>query len=491
MDRNKQRNSGEDCWMKGVVVIVHDFGKSGPAKSASLQIYSATELDPSTGKGKLSKKAKLEEWRSKKKNDGSRISSYKIKLKVEKWFGIPGAFLITNKHKHKFFLGSAFLQISNHSQIIHFDCNSWVYPINLNASLNIFFSNTSYLPSQTPSPLMELRKLELIKLRGDGTREFEEWENIYDYDYYNNVGNFEEDSRPIMGGSSSLPYPRRGRTVHLSNADSSSETMELETYVPADERICHNKVKELASNSVEAALQFLIPTLKTLNYQPCTIDHFKSFVELHCFFWAQKPSNLAKADKWTKLQLQKFLPQKLFQQILSQKEPFMYPLPQFLRENERAWMDDDEFARQMLAGTNPVRITCLHNFPPESKTKVVSTIKASDIEHNLDGLTLQQAIEDRRIFMLDHHDYLMPFLNRINSGDVFAYASRTVLFLRSDSTLKPLAIELSLPYSEAEGEEISWVYLPAAEGLEAALWQLAKTHVAANDSVYHQLISHW
>lgn len=93
--------------------------------------------------------------------------------------------------------------------------------------------------------------------------------------------------------------------------------------------------------------------------------------------------------------------------------------------------------------------------------------------------------------MLDHHDYLMPFLNRINSGDVFAYASRTLLFLRSDSTLKPLAIELSLPYSEAEGEEISWVYLPAAEGLEAALWQLAKAHVAANDSVYHQLISHW
>ena len=29
-------------------------------------------------------------------------------------------------------------------------------------------------------------------------------------------------------------------------------------------------------------------------------------------------------------------------------------------------------------------------FPPESKAKVVSTIKASDIEHNLDGLPLQQ-----------------------------------------------------------------------------------------------------
>ncbi|XP_038899357.1 linoleate 9S-lipoxygenase 5-like isoform X4 [Benincasa hispida] len=349
----------------------------------------------------------------------------------------------------------------------------------------------SYIPSQTPSPLMELRKLELIKVRGDGRREImEEWENIYEYDYYNHVGNSQEHSRLIIGGSSSLPYPRRLRTLHPSNEDSSSEKMDLETDVAADERMSYNKVKELASNTVEAALQFLIPILKTLNCQP-HIDHFKSFVELHCFFWAQKPSNLAKADKWTKLQIQKFLPQNLFQHILSQKHPFIYPLPQFLRENEHAWMDDDEFARQMLAGTNPVRITCLHNFPPESKTKVVSTIKAPDIEHNLDGLTLQQAIEDRRIFMLDHHDYLMPFLNRINSGDVFAYASRTLLFLRSDSTLKPLAIELSLPYSEAEGEEISWVYLPAAEGLEAALWQLAKAHVAANDSVYHQLVSHW
>ena len=109
--------------------------------------------------------------------------------------------------------------------------------------------------------------------------------------------------------------------------------MDIETYIPADERMSHNKVKELASNSVEAALQFLIPTIKTLNYQPSTIDHFKSFVELHCFFWAQKPSNLAKADIWTKLEVQKFLPQNLFQQILSQKHPFLYPLPQFLIGN--------------------------------------------------------------------------------------------------------------------------------------------------------------
>ncbi|KAG7025475.1 Linoleate 9S-lipoxygenase 5, chloroplastic [Cucurbita argyrosperma subsp. argyrosperma] len=426
--RNKQRNVVEES-IVGVVVIVHDFEKSGPGKSASIQIYSGTELDPTdlrlcdthfpttselsqfvlvsptakrrmleplasvlregTGNGKTSKTAKLKEWRSKKKSDGSRISNYKVKLKVEKGFGNPAAFVITNEHKHKFYLKSAFLQIPKlHPQIIHFDCNSWVYPFNVAAPPRLFFSNTSYIPSQTPRPLVELRKEELIKLRGDGKRENKEWERIYEYDYY------DEFSRPELGESSSHPYPRRGRTVQHPNSD-----------VPPDERMRQSKVKGIVSSSVEAALQFLIPTLKAQHY---TTNHFNSF-----------------------------------------------------------------------------------KFPPESKAKVVSTIKASDIEHNLDGLPLQQAIEDRRIFMLDHHDYLMPFLNRINSSNVFAYASRTLLFLRTDSTLKPLAIELSLPYSEAEGGEISWVYLPAPEGLEAALWQLAKAHVAANDSVYHQLVSHW
>lgn len=43
---NKQRNVVEES-IVGVVVIVHDFEKSGPGKSASIQIYSGTELDPS------------------------------------------------------------------------------------------------------------------------------------------------------------------------------------------------------------------------------------------------------------------------------------------------------------------------------------------------------------------------------------------------------------------------------------------------------------
>ncbi|KAL2470745.1 Linoleate 9S-lipoxygenase 5 [Abeliophyllum distichum] len=95
-----------------------------------------------------------------------------------------------------------------------------------------------------------------------------------------------------------------------------------------------------------------------------------------------------------------------------------------------------------------------------------------------------------RIFILDHHDYLMPFLGRINTEGICAYASRTLLFLRSDATLKPLAIELSLPCSLPR-KEINRVFCPATNGTEAAQWQLAKAHVLANDTVHHQLINHW
>ena len=96
------------------------------------------------------------------------------------------------------------------------------------------------------------------------------------------------------------------------------------------------------------------------------------------------------------------------------------------------------------------------------------------------------------MFILDHHDTLMPFLNRINSTSTKVYACRTLLFLQEDSTLKPLAIELSLPHPKGEKFGcVSKIYTPASKGVEGSLWQLAKAYVAINDSGYHQLISHW
>jgi len=86
----------------------------------------------------------------------------------------------------------------------------------------------------------------------------------------------------------------------------------------------------------------------------------------------------------------------------------------------------------------------------------------------------------------------MPYLRRINSTSTKTYASRTILFLKSDGTLKPLVIELSLPHPEGDQYgAISKVFTPAEEGVESSIWQLAKAYVAVNDSGNHQLISHW
>ena len=103
-----------------------------------------------------------------------------------------------------------------------------------------------------------------------------------------------------------------------------------------------------------------------------------------------------------------------------------------------------------------------------------------------------QAIQQKKLFLLDDHDAIIPYLRRINSTTSKAYATRTILLLKTDGTLKPLAIELSLPHPQGDQYgAISNVYLPAEEGVESYIWLLAKAYVVVNDSNYHQLISHW
>lgn len=86
----------------------------------------------------------------------------------------------------------------------------------------------------------------------------------------------------------------------------------------------------------------------------------------------------------------------------------------------------------------------------------------------------------------------MPYVKRINATSSKIYATRTLLLLQDDGTLKPIAIELSLPHPDDEKlGAISKVCTPAKLGVEAEIWKLAKAYVAVNDSGVHQLISHW
>ncbi|KAI4329123.1 hypothetical protein L6164_021422 [Bauhinia variegata] len=58
------------------------------------------------------------------------------------------------------------------------------------------------------------------------------------------------------------------------------------------------------------------------------------------------------------------------------------------------------------------------------------------------------------------------------------YATRTILFLKEDGTLRPLAIELSLPHRIGDQfSGVSKVYLPAEHGVDGSIWLLAKAYV--------------
>ncbi|KAL0357321.1 UNVERIFIED_CONTAM: putative linoleate 9S-lipoxygenase 5 [Sesamum calycinum] len=148
------------------------------------------------------------------------------------------------------------------------------------------------------------------------------------------------------------------------------------------------------------------------------------------------------------------------------------------------------------------------NLDPKLYGNQTSTIAPHHIQNQLDGLTIDefklmlfrpkaikhaefhlQAIKTNRLYILNHHDSLMPYLRRINTTTTKTYASRTLLFLQHDGRLRPLAIELSLPHPDGDQfGAVSKVYTPSEDGVEGSVWQLAKAYAAVNDSGVHQLI---
>ncbi|MED6166865.1 Lox2p, partial [Stylosanthes scabra] len=146
---------------------------------------------------------------------GDKQNAFNIEFDYDSNFGIPGAFYIKNYMSNEFLLISLTLEDIPNVGTIHFVCNSWIYNAKNYQTDRIFFANNTYLPSNTPSALVYYRGLELQTLRGNGTGERKEWERIYDYDVYNDLGDPDKGAdfaRPVLGGSATYPYPRRCRT---------------------------------------------------------------------------------------------------------------------------------------------------------------------------------------------------------------------------------------------------------------------------------------
>nr|XP_007135512.1 hypothetical protein PHAVU_010G135500g [Phaseolus vulgaris]ESW07506.1 hypothetical protein PHAVU_010G135500g [Phaseolus vulgaris] len=466
------------------------------ARNVSFKLISATSTD-ANGNGKVGKETYLEKHVPTLPTFGNRRDAFNVHFEWDANFGIPGAFYIRNFMNDEFFLVSVTLEdIPNHATI-HFVCNSWVYNFKKYKKDRIFFVNNTYLPSATPPPLVKYRKEELEVLRGDGTGVRMEWERIYDYDVYNDLGNPDSDktlARPVLGGSSTYPYPRRVRTGRkATKKDPKSEKLAGDIYMPRDEKFGHLKSSDFLTYGLKSLSQQLLPSLENVFDSDLTWNEFDSFEEVRALHEGgiKLPTDA----------LSDFSPLPVFRELFRSdgENALQLPPPHVVRVNKSAWMTDEEFAREMIAGVNPNVIRCLQEFPPKSKLDPTlygdqtSTLTTQKLEINMGGVTVEEALAAKRLFILDYQDAFIPYLTRINSlPTAKAYATRTILFLKDDGTLKPLAIELSKPHPSGDNlGPVSKVVLPALDGVDSTIWLLAKAHVIVNDSGYHQLISHW
>ncbi|KAB2015901.1 hypothetical protein ES319_D08G058800v1 [Gossypium barbadense] len=556
------------------------FSLCASGLSVAVRLYSQN-MDPTTRKGIESENAYVMKGKEleRKKHEvfkvPRKVIKFKLKFEVTQDFGIPGAFVVENRDKnHEFFLKSVTLHYIKHPNLeerkFHFYCDSWVYPITKTGFKRIFFSDQLYLPKKTPEGLVELRKKELQKLQAPKPKgKWNPWDRIYDYDVYNNLGDPENGrlyDRPVLGGSTKFPYPRRLKTSHPNcqhdHSRESGPASCFQFYVPPDERMSDEKLQELKNNFVEALIRFLAPesTLPHLWDQECPdfvtrVAHFfvpkaaiskkdvrfiRSIIDfcrklkLPSFhggpsmsdpseeqdifediigFYADK--EVEELDNSDKQRLEKLVPKEILNQVVAtlalKRHDVSAQLPSIIAEEIFAWVEDKEFGRQMLAGTNPVRIRhmkeeeflLLYNillkmweYDSESpkdgvpKENQYKQMQFQDLKKVLQGKQYNQpkfqdlieALLNEKAFILDHH-YLEQFLTMINGKGVCAYATRTVLIAPDSSSemLQPVGIELSLPGGSAR------LVVPQ----ETPLWEFAKFHVASNDTAYHQLVSHW
>lgn len=377
---------------------------------------------------------------------------------------------------------------------LHFPCNSWVQSQNGHPGKRIFFTNKPFLPSETPSGLKKLREKELKELRGDGTGVRKSSDRIYDYDTYNDLGNPDKGIdfvRPTLGGEK-IPYPRRCRTGRApTDTDMHAESRvekPLPMYVPRDEAFEELKQETFSAGRLKAVLHNLIPSLVASLSKDN--HNFKGFSDVDKLYKEGVQLQLGLQDE-----LMKKLP--LPKAVQDSQGLLRYDTPKIVSKDKFAWLRDDEFARQVIAGINPVTIEKLQSFPPESKLDPEtfgppeSALTEQHILPHLSGMTVQQALDENKLFIVDYHDIYLPFLDRINALDGRkAYATRTIFFLTELGTLKPIAIELSLPPT-GPNKRSKQVVTPPVDATSSWVWQLAKAHVCSNDAGVHQLVNHW
>ncbi|EEF48844.1 lipoxygenase, putative [Ricinus communis] len=418
---------------------------------------------------------------------------YEAEFEVPYDFGEVGAVFVENEHHKEMFLQDIVLDGFPQGPL-NVTCASWVHSKFTNNQKRVFFTTKSYLPSQTPIGIRRLREEELALLRGNGQGERKVGERVYDYDVYNDLGNPDGHlklERPVLGGEDH-PYPRRCRTGRpRCKADSSSEIRKSGFYVPRDEAFSEVKHLTFSAKTLYLLFNALVPSIGSV-----IVDHelgFPYFTAIDSLFTegiSMPP--LESEGFW-----QKTLP-RLFKSITDGKDVLRFETPKTTERDKFFWLRDEEFARQTLAGLNPYSIQLVKEWPitskldPEIYGPPESTITTEIVEAEIGGIvSVREAIQQKKLFILDYHDVLLPFVSKVRElKGTTLYGSRTLFFLTPNGTLKPVAIELTRPPMDGKPQ---WkqVFTHTWDSTGCWLWRLAKAHVLAHDSGYHQLVSHW
>ncbi|GMQ00695.1 hypothetical protein CsSME_00047669 [Camellia sinensis var. sinensis] len=279
-------------------------------------------------------------------------------------------------------------------------------------------------------------------------------DRIYDYDIYNDINDSDSNlelKRPVLGGKEHS-YPRRYRTGRPQcKTVSRSSTV----YVPREESFSEVKQLTFSAKTVYSVLHALVPSLETAIVD--TNLGFPYFTTLDSL--SNEGVNLPPLHK--NGFLKDLLPRLVKFISDSQEDILRFETPALVEKDKFSWFRDEEFSRQTLAGLNPYSIQ------------------------------LVKALQEKKLFMLDYHDLLLPYVKKVRKIEgTTLYGSRTLFFLTPNGTLRPLAIELTQPPMDGKAE---WkqVFTPTWDATGCWLWRLAKTHVLVHDSGYHQLVSHW
>ncbi|BBN02036.1 protein MpLOX7 [Marchantia polymorpha subsp. ruderalis] len=430
-----------------------------------------------------------------------------------------GAIIVRNNNKEEFYLNSVKLKRTKNIHDVPkdsddwdwvFECDSQVHPtVDPQKDFRVFFPDRAVY---FPGTLTKLKEHELDRMRGDVTH-LQDDMVVYDYDVYNDLG-FDFN----LGGSQ-FPYPRRLKKPSLFEPSSGESTTGHGNTV--FQTFIHTAIEKVTdANFVGSKLVDPKKTFSSILEVAAMDNRFVHQTEaLGVLDLLLELFDMATFNKNPRIVLlQKFI--HVLKEVL---QAFDFPKPRSVITLEpkvvSTWsdvlMNDDEFGRQALAGMNPTVIQLLKTFP-SSETGKKTTDLQDAVEQYLSstgGLTLEQAIEANKLFIIDYHDAFKAYVGEINkvSGRK-TYAGRAIFLANDQGKLSPVAIELSLPKDRRDQNcTLHRVFTPgvaqqelqpsskgkggssdpADEPLLNPWWELAKIHFISLDFAYHELVSHW